>query len=324
MVDESTPQPSGRRLLACSSAGGHFAQLVMVVDRIPDISSVVWLTHDETHAAQVLDAAGHGSDLLIPADYAAPRDLKNLARNARTARGVLRSHDFDLAISTGAGIAVATLPMARARGVRSAYIESATRTDGPSLSGRLLRRAPGVELWTQNPGYPDPWRLVGSVHDRFRPGPSRRPQLARVVVTTGTIRPYGFRRLIERLIAILPLDADVLWQTGETEVGDLGIDGRGRVPAGELQEAMREADVVVAHAGTGTAVTAFELGMAPVLVPRRRAHGEHVDDHQVPTAQNLAARGLATHLEVEELTFERLLHASTRTVATQSAPDLAL
>lgn len=313
----SRPVPSrpGRHVLACSSAGGHFKQLVTLVDRLPDVRAITWLTHDQGMSRELLDQAGHGGDRLVHTVYAAPRDLPNLARNARSAWQVLGSARFDLAVSTGAGIAVATLPLARVRGVRSVFIESATRSESPSLSGRILARVPGIELCTQHAGYPPGWRRVGSVHDRFRPGPERSARLDRVVVTTGTIRPYGFRRLVERLVDVLPADAEVLWQTGETDVSGLGIDGRPRVPAEELEQAMQDADVVVAHAGTGTALTAFELGIAPVLVPRRHAHGEHVDDHQVPTARALADRGLATYLEVEGLDRDTLLAASRRTVA---------
>lgn len=325
---DATPHPNdraghpgtGRRVLAAASAGGHFKQLVALVDRIPDVDEVTWLTHRRGMSEDLLDATGHGDDRVVLADYAAPRDLPNLARNARTARRVLRTREFDLAISTGAGIAVAVLPMARAHGVPAVFVESATRVDGPSLSGRILRWAPGVELCTQHPGYPDPWRQVGSVHDRFVPGPPRPPRLERVVVTTGTIRPYGFRRLVERLVTVLPAGTDVLWQTGATDLAGLDVDGRERVPAPELEEAMRAADVVVAHAGTGTALTAFELGIAPVLVPRRHDHGEHVDDHQVPTARTLADRGLATYLEADQVTHDQLLAASTRTVGIQASP----
>lgn len=309
--DSST---SGRHVLACASAGGHLTQLVALVGRIPQVERVTWLTHDQGVAADLLHGSGHADARIVHTAYAAPRDLPNLARNARSAWPLVRSEQFDLAVSTGAGIAVATLPVARIHGVRSVYVESATRSGGPSLSGRILARVPGIEMCTQNPGFPDGWRLLGSVHDPFAPGQDRPPRLERIVVTIGTIRPYGFRRLLERLTTVLPADADVLWQTGTTDVSGLDIPSRPRVPPAELERAMQEADVVIAHAGTGTAVTAFALGVAPVLVPRSMRHGEHVDDHQVHTARMLARRGLATHLEVEDLTLDALLDASRRTV----------
>ena len=310
----------GRKVLACSSSGGHFKQLVSLVDRLPNLGPVTWLTYDSGLSRDLLRGVGRDHDRVVYAPYAAPRDLVNLSRDAAVGRRVLRD-GYDLAISTGAGIAVAVLPLARAMGVRSCFVESATRTSGPSLSGRILSRVPGIELYTQNPGYPGGWRHVGSVHDEFDRGPDRDvSQLRRVVVTLGTIRPYGFRRLVERLVRLLPREAEVVWQTGATDVDGLGIDGHERIPAPELDAAIRDADVVIAHAGTGTALTAFELGRSPILVPRRRSFGEHVDDHQVVTARMLAGRGLAVYAEVEELSTACLLEGARRTVVRRSRP----
>jgi UDP-N-acetylglucosamine transferase subunit ALG13 len=313
MTDPSSDRR--RTVLACSSSGGHFKQLVRLVSDLPNLGSVTWLTYDIGLSRDLLVAAGRGDDRLVDAPYASPRDLVNLSRDARVAMRVLRSSRYDLAISTGAGIAVATLPLARARGVRSCFIESATRTDGPSLSGRILQRVPGIELYTQNPGYGPRWREAGSVHDMFERGPDRAAAaIERVVVTLGTIEPYGFGRLLDRLTAVLPRSVETVWQTGATDLTGRAIDGRPSIPGPELESAIAEADVVVAHAGTGTALTAFELGRCPVLVPRRAGYGEHVDDHQAVTAAGLARRGLALHVEADVLSLEHLHEAARRTV----------
>jgi UDP-N-acetylglucosamine--N-acetylmuramyl-(pentapeptide) pyrophosphoryl-undecaprenol N-acetylglucosamine transferase len=313
-------------VLACASAGGHFKQLLRLVDRLRDVDEVTWLTYDSGLTDELLAAAGRDGDLIVHAPYAAPRDVVNLTRGGRVAGRLLGSGRYDLALSTGAGIAVATLPIARARGVRSVFIESATRADGPSMSGRILQRVPGIELYTQNPGYDPRWGHVGSVHDEFVGGRELAPTpIRRVVVTLGTIRPYSFRRLVVRLLDLLPSEADVLWQTGATDVSDLPIDGRTTVPARELEQAICEADVVVAHAGTGTAMTAFELGRCPVLVPRRQAFTEHIDDHQVATARMLARRGLAVYAEADDLDIEHLSAAtSCRVTRLDRPPSLVL
>jgi UDP-N-acetylglucosamine transferase subunit ALG13 len=49
----------------------------------------------------------------------------------------------------------------------------------------------------------------------------------------------------------------------------------------ELDRRMTEARVVVIHAGTSSFLAARALGRRPIVVPRRRAFGEQVDDHQV-------------------------------------------
>lgn len=56
---------------------------------------------------------------------------------------------------------------------------------------------------------------------------------------------------------------------------------------------MRQADMVITHAGVGSAVTAIRAGKKPVLVPRLARYGEHVDDHQLQLAERLAEFGLA-------------------------------
>ena len=329
VTDGDRAVPGRRRVLACASSGGHFKQLVGLVAQIPDVREVTWVTYDRGLSADLLQAAGRGHERLVYAPYAAPRDVPNLLRDAAVIGRLLRSGNYDLVVSTGAGIAVAGLPLARAMGVRACFIESATRSDGPSLSGRILQCVPGVALFTQNgtfgpDGYSDRWKFVGSVHDTFARGPEReQAEIRRVVVSLGTIKPYGFRRLVDRLLQILPADADVLWQTGVTDVHDLPIEGLETVPGPRFEVAVEAADVVISHAGTGTAVTAFERGRCPVLVPRRRAHGEHVDDHQVITAKALADRGLAMYAEVEDLTPELLATAAARTV-TRRPEDAAL
>ena len=116
------------------------------------------------------------------------------------------------------------------------------------------------------------WRFRGSVFDAFAPaerGVRARREIRKVVVTLGTYRDFGFPLLIERLLELLPPEAEVLWQTGDTDVSGFRIEGHQAIPERELTAAMADADVVVAHAGVGASLAAFEVGKCPVLVPRR-------------------------------------------------------
>ncbi|MBY0441682.1 MAG: hypothetical protein K2Q25_06035 [Mycobacteriaceae bacterium] len=71
---------------------------------------------------------------------------------------------------------------------------------------------------------------------------------------------------------------------------------------GEVREQIRQASVVVTHAGAGSALLCIEEGKHPVLVPRCSRRGEHVDEHQLPFAEKLGAAGLATVVhEIAEL-----------------------
>lgn len=60
----------------------------------------------------------------------------------------------------------------------------------------------------------------------------------------------------------------------------------------EIDQLMREARVVVCHSGVGTIMKGLEQRRALVVMPRRRALREHVDDHQSEIAERLSQEGL--------------------------------
>ena len=59
----------------------------------------------------------------------------------------------------------------------------------------------------------------------------------------------------------------------------------------EMVRCFEEAERVVTHAGVGSILSARRAGHVPVVVPRLRRHGEHVDDHQLELVRGLAATG---------------------------------
>lgn len=305
--------------LLVASAGGHLKQLHRLVPRIEGLEQpLVWVTYPTSQSDSLL--AGQRVIHGHPVDS---RDYPGVARNAWLAARLLRRERFSRVLSTGSAIALAFLPVARLMGVRCHYIESAARSIGPSRTGRLLRWLPGARLYTQYPAWgTPPWCYLGSVFDAFEVHADQHPAglPRRVVVCLGTSEQYGFPRLIERMIEILPASTDVLWQTGNTDVAGLGIAARAFVPAAELDQAIAEADVVVTHAGTGTALTALEAGKAPVLVPRSRAHDENVDDHQSLISAELARRGLALDVRPDTLTPADLMTAMRRRVVQRPDP----
>lgn len=56
------------------------------------------------------------------------------------------------------------------------------------------------------------------------------------------------------------------------------------------QEAFEAAEIIVAHAGIGTLVTALERGKTIVVMPRLARMGEHRNDHQLATARHFCSR----------------------------------
>ncbi len=300
------------RTLFAASGGGHLTQLFNLQHRLPfELGEVTWFTFDTPQSRSMLEG-----ERVVWAHPAPPRDWRAALRNRRLAAAMCRRLQFTTAVSTGASVAVSTLPTARRHGTRAIYIESAARVEGPSLSGRILAATPGVETFCQYRSWAGgAWSYAGSVFDAFEAGPQRQLAAIRnVVVTLGSQEGYAFDRLVERLVDVLPADAEVVWQTGATDTTRFGVEGIASMPASELETAIAGADLVVAHAGVGSALASVIKGVHPVLVPRSAAAGEHVDDHQVQIAAELAGRGLATCATPSELDLGLLESAAHQSV----------
>ncbi|MCW2621932.1 MAG: glycosyltransferase 28 domain protein [Frankiales bacterium] len=304
-----------------ASTGGHLAQLHRLRDRLAGDDACFWVTFDSPQSRSLL-----ADEDVVYVPYVAPRDWRTVAGNLRRARAILREREVTRIYSTGSGIALSFMPLARTRGIACHYVESAARSTGPSVTGRIMARVPGVRTYTQYHGWASKkWPKTASVFDDFLVGEDdpARPQLRRVVVTLGTIQGYGFRSLVDKLLAILPPEAEVLWQVGDTDVSDLPITSCVSMPQSELTAAIQAADVVVAHSGIGSALGVLGLGKVPVLVPRSAARDEHVDDHQIGIARELAGRDLAIYRDVDDLTLLDLPLASRGRVQHRETVSLA-
>jgi UDP-N-acetylglucosamine--N-acetylmuramyl-(pentapeptide) pyrophosphoryl-undecaprenol N-acetylglucosamine transferase len=306
-------------LLVCST-GGHLAELHRLADRLDVVGNDrLWVTFDTPQARSLLQK----EDRLF-VNYTRPRDLTHTLANTVEALRLIRRERFSAVISTGAAIALSFLPLARAMGCRTVYIESATRTTGPSLTGRMLQCLPGVQKFTQHDSWADgkSWRYIGSVFDSFEGRPSRVqvPEVRRIVVMLGTVQGLRFRRLLDRVRQIVPEHVDVIWQVGDTPAHDIAGTVHRVMSVDQLERCVREADVVISHAGVGSALTAFASGKFPILVPREATYGEHVDDHQTDVAVDLERRGLAMCRRVDALSEKDLVTAARMTVSLSVNP----
>ena len=120
-------------------------------------------------------------------------------------------------------------------------------------------------------------------------------------------------RLFDRLRRILPSDVRVTVQAGpDSERLDWpAATVTPSLSANDLDAEMHAADVVIAHAGIGSALSALRAGKIPILVPRRGHQGEHIDDHQDQIARYLVDRGLAISGDADSLDLGQIHQALT-------------
>lgn len=291
----------GKKALLVASTGGHLAQLHRLSGYAEPSPESKWVTFASPQSISLLEG-----ERVEYVEYIPPRGWKQILRASRTISRILRQENFDVVVSTGAGIALASHLRLALTGGRPVYIESVSRVAGPSMSGRILERVPGVTRFAQHSWGKtrSGWQQEFSVLDTFEPRTSKHAHLdpSRFFVTLGTIKPYEFGALIEVLDKSLPTNAKIVWQLGATTTRpSRGVVHR-QMDSASFQREVDAADIVISHAGVGTLISLLESGAEVIAVPRRAARGEHVDDHQLQIAHEFSRRRLLTLLEVPEIT----------------------
>lgn len=297
------------RTMLVASAGGHLDELRIHAQRLGiDEGDAVWVTSPTPQTESLL--AGRevvwvprvGSGEVRKAMTGVPKALR-IHRRVRP----------ELVVSTGALFSTPHLLAASLARCETWFIDSATRVDAPSSTGRFARRLTRAKLFVQGEGWGDPhWTPVPSVFESFEvdssgaQGPA--PEIRSAVVTLGSeLWPYD--RAVRRVLDLLP-GADITWQTGVTHYRHEGRTLQQWLPAEELRSRIREADVVIMHAGVGSALVALDEGKVPVILPRLSRHQEMVDDHQVEAAGMLATRSLAISVDPDALSLSDLQAAA--------------
>ncbi|HEX2973910.1 MAG TPA: glycosyltransferase [Tepidisphaeraceae bacterium] len=147
-----------------------------------------------------------------------------------------------------------------------------------------------------------------------------------IFVTVGTQLPFDrMVRAIDAWAGRLNRD-DVFAQIGPTEFRPGHLQWAQFLPADQCRQKVEQASVVVAHAGMGTIITAWELGKPIIVMPRRADLGEHRNEHQLATAKRFQAQGRIVVAFDEAQLVEKLdqlgsLHASQR-ISSQASPRL--
>lgn len=297
VFDPSVQGP--RRLLLAASTGGHLSQLIRLAPGLGASDDSVWVTFRTPQSESML--AGRRV-VFVP--YIRPREGRKVVGAYSQIKRLLAQEAFDGAVSTGSALALAALPAARMAGVPTLYIESVSRVEGPSMSGRILQYGRVSQLRTQHAGWAKGrWGVHPSVletYESVRVEPADRAKL-RVFVTLGTIEGYRFDSLISRILDSGIAGDDTVWQLGASTGRDLPGDVHSMMNHREFLDAARDADTVITHAGVGTILGLLEQGIHPVAVVRRKSRAEHVDDHQAQIAALLNRLEVGTGVEVDEL-----------------------
>ncbi len=118
-----------------------------------------------------------------------------------------------------------------------------------------------------------------------------------IFTTVGTQLPFD--RLLRGVDswAAQNKDVQIVAQAGASSGRFPNIQTVSHLSQAEFQDQMKAARLIVAHAGMGTILSAAELGLPVILMPRRAKFNEHRNDHQQDTAREMARLSNVTVVE---------------------------
>lgn len=113
-----------------------------------------------------------------------------------------------------------------------------------------------------------------------------------IFVTVGT-HEQPFDRLlreIDRLVETGVINEEVVVQSGFSEYEPKHCKWQKLFPYSEMTENVKKARIVITHGGPSSFIMPLQVGKIPIVVPRQKQYGEHVNDHQLDFAKAVAER----------------------------------
>ncbi len=111
-----------------------------------------------------------------------------------------------------------------------------------------------------------------------------------IFVTVGTDN-HDFSRLVKWMDS-LSAGRKVVMQIGNTKYEPLNAEWFRFESNQRIAELYSRSGMIVTHAGAGSIMRSLLEGKKPIVVPRLRRYGEHVNDHQLDLARSLSQRGM--------------------------------
>lgn len=113
-----------------------------------------------------------------------------------------------------------------------------------------------------------------------------------IFVTVGT-HEQPFDRLIQKMDELKRdgvLQEEVIIQTGFSTYEPKYCQWSKLIPYSQMVKNVADARIVITHGGPASFIMPLQIGKTPIVVPRQKQFGEHVNDHQVEFAQIVAQR----------------------------------
>ena len=123
-----------------------------------------------------------------------------------------------------------------------------------------------------------------------------------IFVTVGT-HEQPFNRLVKKMDELKKegiITEEVIIQTGFSTYKPQYCQWSKLIPYQQMIKNVEDARIVITHGGPASFIMPLQIGKTPIVVPRQQRFNEHVNDHQVEFARNVAER-MGTIIPVEDI-----------------------
>ncbi len=288
---------------------------------------VTYATVNRDYASEI---PGQRFRLIVDAN----REQKvRLARSCFSIFRTVLSVRPDVVISTGAAPGYFAIRVGRLLGKTTIWVDSIANAEELSMSGRKAGKY--ASLWLtqwEHLARPEGPACFGNVLGEL---PAREPAPAgqaatggrplKLFVTVGSDVPFDrLVRTVDAWLGRSPVKHEAFAQIGRSTYRPQHMTAAQFLTPAAFQEKLAACDLVVAHAGMGTILSALRQRKPILTLPRHGSLGETRNDHQIATTRHLLRLNAIDAAFSEEELLARLDAAGSLASATRIsdfAPD---
>ena len=107
-----------------------------------------------------------------------------------------------------------------------------------------------------------------------------------------TVSGFQFDRLIEKIDAIAKnMNEKIVMQIGNTRYEPKNTEWFRFESSERIEELYKKSRMIITHGGAGSIIKSLSYGKVPIVVPRYKKFGEHINDHQLDLTKFLDDHG---------------------------------
>ncbi|MEM3374576.1 MAG: PssD/Cps14F family polysaccharide biosynthesis glycosyltransferase [Candidatus Woesearchaeota archaeon] len=214
------------------------------------------------------------------------RNFYHVLKNIYDSFKIFLKEKPDIVISTGAGSALETMYIAKLFGKKVIFIESFSRFNSLSLTGKLIY--PFADKFFVQWKSMLKYKKAEYIGQLLTIEPKKYKKEKKTIFLTVGTSNKPFDRLIKLVdeMALKELkDYKIFGQIGASKYLPKNFNYEKYLTTKEMEENYKNSEIVICHAGTGSIINALNYGCKVYVMPRLKKYGENVDDHQLEIAE---------------------------------------